>query len=256
MNPDRPVLISVMQYSDELTAGTLGVLDVIRAARRLGADDVELRPEFWRDQDNELPAARELVGELGLLVTYATTATLFSAAEEGARTLRRDIDDARALGSPQVRVFQGPAPADDDEEGWEAGRAVVEYAAARGVVLALENYSGTPGGRVAEIARVLDRLPSPALATNIDIGNYARHGEDIPAAIRAVGGRAVSAHLKDQGGPPAWPTYALGDGALPLREALAELDRLPQRLLYCFEFRGGGHPDGRIAKSLAYLRER
>jgi hypothetical protein len=34
------------------------------------------------------------------------------------------------------------------------------------------------------------------------------------------------------------------------------LDRLPQRLLYIFEFGGGDNPDDRIARSLAYLHAR
>jgi hypothetical protein len=37
---------------------------------------------------------------------------------------------------------------------------------------------------------------------------------------------------------------------------LAELDNLPQEMIYCFEFSGGGDPDGRITKSLAYLGRR
>jgi hypothetical protein len=48
----------------------------------------------------------------------------------------------------------------------------------------------------------------------------------------------------------------LGGGALPLDAIFAELDRLPQQIIYCFEFVGGGDPDARIAKSLAYLHAR
>jgi sugar phosphate isomerase/epimerase len=155
-----------------------------------------------------------------------------------------------------LRVFSGPIPADDDEEGWAAGRAMVEYAASRGIALALENYAWTPGGRLAEIARIVGRIESPALGVNIDIGNYTRHGDDVPTAIRTLGDRAISAHLKDQDGPPDFGSHPLGGGALPLGAIMAELERLPQRLIYCFEFRGGGDPDGRIASSLDYLRER
>jgi sugar phosphate isomerase/epimerase len=230
-------------------------VDIIRKAGEHGVEGVELRPEYWRDKGPELGEARAFVEGRGLLVTYATRTTLFGG-EDGGRALRDDIDDARALGAPQLRVFQGPAPADDDSSGWAAAQEVVAYASAQGVVIALENYSGTPGGRAAEIARVLDRIQSPALGTNIDIGNYAGHGEDVPAAIRLVGERAVSAHLKDQDGVPGHRPTALGAGILPLPDILAALDHLPQRILYCFEFDGGGEPDSRIERSLAYLRGR
>lgn len=255
MEQQRPIFISVMQYEDELHAGTLATRDVIAVAARLGVAGVEVRPEFWRDKARELPEARELLAAHGLLVTNATRNTLFSVASDGATLLREDIDDTRSLGASQLRVFPGSLPADDDAAGWAAGRALVDYAAAQGIVLALENFSGSPGGRLAEIAAVLDRFPAPALKTNIDIGNYTRHGDDVSNAIRTLGGRVISAHLKDQGGPPDFESQPLGDGALPLGPIMAELERLPQRLIYCFEFRGGGDPEGRIIRSLAYLRE-
>ena len=256
MEGRRPILISVMQYEDDLLAGTMATRDVVTAAAQLGVDGVEVRPEFWHDRARELPVVRELVAAHGLIVSNATRNTLFGAAPDGAAALRADIDDTVTLGAGQLRVFPGPVPADDDEAGWAAGRALVEYAAARGIVLALENFSGSPGGRLAEIAAVLDRYPVPALATNLDIGNYTRHGVAVPTAIRTLGVRAISAHLKDQLGPPDFDSRALGDGALPLRPIMAELEHLPQRLIYCFEFRGGGDPEGRIVRSLAYLRER
>lgn len=253
---DRPILISVMQYEDELNAGALATRDVIAAAARLGADGVEVRPEFWRDKKRELPAARELVAAHGLIVTNATRVTLFGDAPGHAATLRGEIDDTRALGAPQLRVFSGPIPADDDAAGWAAGAAAVQYAASRGIALALENYAWTPGGRLAEMAHILSRLTHPALGANVDIGNYGRHGDDPLAAIATIGSRAVSAHLKDQGAAPNFESFPLGGGALPLGAIIAALEALPQRLLYCFEFRGGGDPDARIAASLAYLRER
>ena len=256
MDERRPILVSVMQWEDELNAGALATRDVIATAARLGVDGVEVRPEFWRDRARELPEARALIAAHGLLVTNATRNTLFSADPDGAAALREDIDDTVALGASQLRVFPGPLPADDDGAGWAAGRATVDYAAARGVVLALENYSGSPGGRLAELTAVLDHIPDSALAVNIDIGNYVRHGDDVPTAIRALGARAVSAHLKDQDGPPDWESRPLGGGTLPLGAIMAALEALPQRLLYCFEFRGGGDPEGRILASLAYLRER
>jgi len=252
----RPVLLSVMQYEGALRAGALATRDVVAVAARLGVDGVEVRPEFWRDKVRELPEARDLLAAHGLLVTNATRNTLFSAAPDGAAALREDIDDTVALGAGQLRVFPGPLPADDDAAGWATGRAIVDYAAARGIVLALENFSGSPGGRLAELVVVLDRYPSPALATNIDIGNYTRHGDDVPDAIRTLGARAISAHLKDQDGPPDFDSQPLGGGTLPLGAIMGELERLPQRLIYCFEFRGGGDPEGRIVGSLAYLRER
>lgn len=249
MTAERPVLISVIQYQEAITAGSMSNADLFDAAHRLGAAGAELRPQFWQDKARELPAARDRAAQHGLLITYATMGRLF---DTDPASLRQDIDDARALGSPVLRVFPGPVPADDDTAGWETGQAIARYAEAQGITLALENFVGTPGGTLDEIERGLARIP--ALATNIDIGNYVRHDQDVPSAIRAVGSRAVSAHLKDQDDDPAHGSTALGDGGLPLAAIMAELNRLPQRLLYIFEFSGGDNPDDRITRSIAYLR--
>lgn len=248
---ERPVLISVVQYQQGITAGAIGIVDLFDTAHRLGADGVELRPSLWKEKAGELAAARERAAQHGLLVTYATMGTLFGT---DAASLRQDIDDARALGSPILRVFPGQLPADSDNAGWEVGREIAQYATTQGITLALENFVGMPGGTLEEIERGLDYIP--ALATNIDIGNYPHHGQDVPAAIHAVGDRAVSVHLKDHSAPPEYASAALGDGTLPLGQIMDELDRLPQRLLYIFEFGGGDNPDDRIARSLAFLRER
>jgi sugar phosphate isomerase/epimerase len=124
------------------------------------------------------------------------------------------------------------------------------------VVLALENYVGTPGGTLAEIAHVLGCIESSALGTNIDIGNYVVRGQDVVDAIRTVGHRAVYAHLKDRPDDPDGPHTYLGGGVMDLGPILDELDRLSQEMTYCFEFPGGGEPDERIRRSLAYLRDR
>ncbi len=251
----RPILISVMQFEDALKAGDQTVFNVIDIAHRLGADGVELRRETWPNWQNELAAAREKAETLGLLVAYATHVTLFSTDAQGQQVLRQDIDAASALGSPILRVFQGPAPEDDDDEQWSFARTVIDYAATQNVVIALENYVGMPGGKLAEIKRVLDRIQHPALGTNIDIGNYAQHGQEIVEAIHTVGDRAVYSHIKDKTATAGDPPIHLGAGVLPLPIILAALAALPQSFPYCFEFRGGADPEARIEQSLAYLQQ-
>lgn len=256
-NPNRPILISVAQYIDEIEAGDVTIFDLIDLAKAL--DDVaglELRREMWPNQAEEVAAAKERIEALGLIVTYATQATLFNADSEGEAVLRQDIDTASALGAPVFRVFPGVAPADDDSVGWAKGQGMVEYAAAKGVTLALENYNWEPGNTLAEVKSILDHIQSPHLGTNIDIGNYYRNGQDNLAAIEAIGHRAIYTHLKDRAGDDSGDLTFLGGGILPMNTIITALNRLPQRVFYCFEFRGGGDPKGRIEKSLAYLRSR
>src|SRR6266508_3146837 len=99
MPAQRPLLISVVQYEEELQRGAISVFDVINIAHRLGAEGVELRRELWPNWQRELAQARQRIEELGLLVTYATHVTLFgdgAAPKEHTATLRQDIDAAAA----------------------------------------------------------------------------------------------------------------------------------------------------------------
>jgi sugar phosphate isomerase/epimerase len=256
MSAHRPALFSVVQFDERLNNGAMTIFDLFKTAQRLGADGVELRREAWPRWQQELAQARQACSDLGLIVTYATFATLFNKDNTDQIVLRQDIDAAAMLGSSQLRVFQGPAPADDNDAGWAAGFAAVEYAAQQGVVVALENFARTPGGTLAEMRRVFDRIQHPALGANIDIGNYVLHGEDVPAAIRTLGPHAVSAHLKDQPAELDQPATYLGGGGQNLDAIFAEFDRLPQRLIYCFEFGGGENAEERIRRSLTYLHAR
>jgi sugar phosphate isomerase/epimerase len=232
------------------------VADVAEKACLLGAQGVELRPELWPNLARERVATRRLCESCGLGVTYATRNPLFSPDAASQRALLGDVDTAAALGSPLLRVFAGQTPPGDDVAGWQGAMQVIEHAENQGIVLALENYVGMPGGTLAEIVHILDRFQTSVLGTNVDIGNYTVRGQDVLEAIHALGHRAVYAHLKDRPADPGAPHAYLGGGAMDLQPLLDALDELPQALIYCLEFPGGGEPDDRIRKSLAYLRDR
>jgi len=251
----RTLLISAMQYDAELRTGGLSSVDVIQTAKKLGVDGVELRDVYWKRKERELPEARSALVELGLIGTYATFVTLFDlSAKANADEVRSAVDDAAALGSPIVRIFPGKIPQPEDVAAWHAAGRAIEYASKRGVIIALENFAQTPGCRLEEVNSVLERIRSSALGTNLDIGNYASNGEDVVAAVRTLGSRIVSSHLKDVVSTlTGHSSTFLGDGNLPLAEIMAEFDRLPQRILHCFEFGGGGNPEERIRKSLVAL---
>lgn len=143
----RPILISIAQYQEELVAGTLGVLDLVDKARSFGVQGIELRPELWPGLRSELISVRERLQDLGLMATYATRSWLFTPGVGAQIALLDDIDTAAALGCSLLRIFTGSVPPDDADSAWEGALAAVDHAQGRDVVLALENYSGSPGAR-------------------------------------------------------------------------------------------------------------
>jgi sugar phosphate isomerase/epimerase len=254
MTPERPILISVVQYQSQLESGTMSMADMVKKAHEFGVDGVELRRELWPAYKSEVATMRKQIEELGLLVTFATFSTLFNEDEAAHQLLFKDIETAAALGSPLLRVFPGATPAAEDARtGWAKAEEAVNHAAKHGIKLALENFARTPGGTLAEISHILQRIDSPALRANIDLGNYSNHNEDILDAIERIGEKAIYVHVKDAGSPAAVPV-ALGEGVLPLAQIFTAIDRLPQRILLCFEFPGGDDPDQRIKSAQSLMR--
>jgi sugar phosphate isomerase/epimerase len=248
----NPILISAMQFHEAISSGAMAQSDLFEAAIRVGADGVEIRDSYWGARAAEIQAIRQAASERDLVVTYATMTTLLAADDTGEARLRQDVDDAVALGARFVRVFQGVLPGDPADAAWERARRTVDYAADHGMTVALENFAKAPGNTVTEIGRVLDAIPSTALGTNVDIGNYAANGQEAIAAIAALTPRVIASHLKDVRGAE---TLGLGEGDLPLAAIFAAFDELPQSVVHCLEFEGGPDPETRIAASLRVARE-
>ncbi len=254
MTTQRPIFISVIQYQPELEAGTLTPLQLVDMLDSLGVDGIELRRELWPNYASELPAVRERLQALGKQVTYATFSTLFAPTDDAHQLLLHDLNTARALGSPLLRVFPGAAPADTTDAAWTKALESVAYAEEIGIQIALENFGRLPGGLISEMTHILNNITSPALKVNVDVGNYATHGEDVVEAIKLIGDRVIYAHLKDKAGDKSDDTTYLGGGSSPMDSIIAALNALPQPVIYCFEFVGGGEAADRIAKSIAYLK--
>ncbi|MEE2753624.1 MAG: sugar phosphate isomerase/epimerase family protein [Candidatus Latescibacterota bacterium] len=255
-NENRPIVISIVQYIDRIEAGSMTVTELVEKAAELGVDGIELRREAWEacgtDMSAELPAVKARAEELGLLVTFGTHSVIFCEGSDRDQVLA-DVDTAAKIGSPLCRLFSGPVPELDDHPDWDWTKQVIDRAAEKGIVVALENYARSPGGTLAEIQTMLNHFDVPALKTNIDTGNYAGWKQDHLEAIDAIGHRAAYVHIKDPGDGG---TSVPGEGGLDMKTIFGAIDALPQRIVYCFEFPGGDEPDDRIKRGLAFMRSR
>ena len=260
---NRPLLISVVQYEASLKSGAMSLEQAIEKAADLGADGIELRPDFGFDGSAaEIAGLRDALRQRGLLTTYATFSTLFTPDAASLDAFVRDVNTARDLGAEQLRVFCGPPPPDaaqfyrSNSLYWENAFLNLTYAKEQNVRIVLENAGSSPGASLAEMQAVFAHIWEPdLLQANLDIGNYAAQGEKVMEAIQTLGSRIASTHLKDLPAPPETvPTY-LGGGVLPLPEIMAAFAALPQRILHVLEFVGSGRHDAHIKESLRFLRE-
>ncbi|MHB1005696.1 MAG: sugar phosphate isomerase/epimerase family protein [Chloroflexota bacterium] len=253
----RQILICAVQFDQEIRSGAMSLLDLAPIAAKHGARGVEYRDIYWKDKARELPALRSQLDRSGLMATYATFTPLYHVDPAKQAKLLQDVDDANALGAPLLRVFRGEppvaGPAGDDAR--RAAQRVIARAGDLGLRLALENHIGEFGWRLSDVRDALLSLDSPVMGTNVDIANYAVTGEDALAAIKTLAPWVIYAHLKDARSTPEGlkQTY-LGNGSLPLAELVAAIEAVGQPVPLCFEFGGGGDPEGAIAKSMVLMQ--
>jgi len=105
----------------------------------------------------------------------------------------------RSLGAPLMRVFAGDAPkghTPEEAREWVAQclERCIPAAARAGVVMALENHGGVTSDAEG-VLWILDRVASPWVAANLDLGNFPP--DDPYADLAAVAPRAVNAHAKE-----------------------------------------------------------
>ncbi len=81
--PERPIVMSIVQYTNAIESGSMRVPELVEIAGTLGVDGLELRRELWgAPMADELPAVRSRMAELGLQVTFATHDVLFCEGDE------------------------------------------------------------------------------------------------------------------------------------------------------------------------------
>jgi len=169
-------------------------------------DGAELTSYYFPKEitNDYLMSIKERTFRLGLDISGTAIGNDFCVAEDAAwnsqlELCRAWIDHAAVMGAPVIRIFAGKVPKGGDEATAIARcqdgiNRSLEYAATKGVVLALENHGGitsTP----EQMMRILDGIaPSPWFGINLDGGNF--QTEDPYADLEKIAPYAVNAQVK------------------------------------------------------------
>jgi L-ribulose-5-phosphate 3-epimerase len=143
-------------------------------------------------------------------------------------------------------------------------RSAADYAASRGVRIALETHDGpTKNGRAAK--EFFAELAHPNVGINYDTGNILYYNDNIDPAddIREIADKVIHVHLKDtQGGKKEWKFCSLGDGRVDFGKIVSTLDSAGFRGPYSIEIEGIEGEDlnreqcmQRLLKSAAHLKK-
>ncbi len=141
---------------------------------------------------------------LGLDISATAIGNDFCVADDAAwekqlADCRQWVDYAAVMGAPAIRIFAGKVPAGGTEESAvercvEGINRSLDYAATKGVFLALENHGGitaTPDQLLNIVSRV---KTSPWFGINFDSGNF--HTDDPYRDLSRIAPYAVNAQIK------------------------------------------------------------
>jgi len=186
-------------------SGEMTLEDFIDYCAELDLDGTELTSYYFTQESTEyLLSLKQRCFRLGLDVSGTAIGNDFCLPEGEKRTeqidlCKRWIDHAAVLGAPVIRIFAGKVPKGDTEE-VALDRCVagidecLEYAATKGVFLALENHGGitaTPQQLLAIVKRVKE---SPWFGINFDGGNF--RTDDPYGDLEQIAPYAINAQIK------------------------------------------------------------
>ncbi|GIX04771.1 MAG: xylose isomerase [Planctomycetaceae bacterium] len=163
------------------------------------------------------------------------------------------IDHSAVLGAPCIRIFAGNVPPGETEEQARA-RCVqaiatcLEYAATKGVALALENHGGITATADQLLQIVRDVPASPWFGVNFDSGNF--RVADPYAELEKIAPYAINAQIKVEMEPPE-------GGRVPadLERVVEILRRAGYRGFLTLEYEAAADPWEAIPRHLQTLRQ-
>jgi sugar phosphate isomerase/epimerase len=203
-------------YFDELVSGRRDYVAWVRDAASLDADGLEHYDQFFRsfeaaDVDPVIAAVRA-TGQTSAMLCFSPDFTHPDAGERAGQVERqqRAVDLSVRLGVRYCRTLTGqrrPGVSRADGVRWavEGIKRSLDYAAARGVVLCLENHYKDGTWRYPEFAQhedvfleILDRIDAPNFGVQYDPSNAIVGGYDPVAFLERVKHRVVSMHASDR----------------------------------------------------------
>lgn len=198
---------------EEVAKAGMRLEDVVDLAASYNLDGVELTSYYFPQEVTHqyLMGLKQQCFRLGLDISGTAIGNDFChkpgpERDEQLALTREWIDHAAVVGAPVIRIFAGTVKEGDDEAA-AIGRCIeginesLEYAATKGVFLALENHGGitdTPDHMLRIIDGVKD---SPWFGVNLDSGNF--HTDDPYRDLARIAPFAINAQIKvliDQGG--------------------------------------------------------
>jgi fructoselysine 3-epimerase len=176
------------------------------------------------------------------------------------RMIEKTLNFARDIGAQNIsitsgRLLGGMPPQTAAKQFVESMKPVLDLAEDLAIDVGIECEPGLFVEYVAELREWIDRLDSPRLGANLDVGHCQVIGESIPHAVRLMNGRIWNLHVEDIPGRKHYHMIP-GEGSLDwigLRDSLRQIgyDRFASVELYTHT----ADPQTAARRSFEFLRK-
>ena len=192
--------------SEQLAAAKFTLEKFIDYCADQNIDGAELTAYFFPKEISHdyLNSLKERTFRLGLDISGTAIGNDFclpegEAREQNLKMCREWIDNSASLGAPVIRIFAGNIPKGDQEEAArerciDGINRSLEYAATKGVCLALENHGGITSTPEQMLKIIQGVKPSPWFGVNFDSGNF--QTEDPYGDLEKIAPYAINAQVK------------------------------------------------------------
>ena len=196
---------------EQLAAAKFSLEKFIDFCAEQNLDGTELTGYYFPKEisDDYLLSLKERTFRLGLDISGTAIGNDFclpdgEARQQNLQMCREWIDYSATLGAPVIRIFAGNVPRGDSEEAArerciEGINQSLEYAATKGVCLALENHGGITATSEQLLKIIQGVKASPWFGVNFDGGNF--QTVDPYADLEKIAPYAINAQVKVEVAP-------------------------------------------------------
>jgi len=165
------------------------------------------------------------------------------------------------LGGNQLRIDGGWPKKEVPEKEYkklvfEGIKRAVEIAEREGVYLSLDNHGEITNDYTFQL-EIFEKINSDKLGANLDTMNYRWYGypvEKLPHIYKAIAPFTFHTHIKDgTGTKKEYKGKVLGEGEIPLKEAIRILKEAGYKGVWCVEYEGEEKENG-YKRSVEWLR--
>ena len=179
--------------------------DEFQIASDIGYDAIELTIDDWGNplfHHDEVYTIRSLAANASVDISaacaeFTVSIPLFGTLGNSIYAVKRLMEVCAQIQIPRVGIsFEDNSAINTPEQQEQAVYAVkdcVKVAEELGIILTLETSLST-----TNIKEFIERVGSPNLKVNFDLGNSCAYGEDTPEAIRSLSNLIGGIHIKDR----------------------------------------------------------